>query len=58
MEKEVENTTSALNKFIKQVQSLVKSLAKEKSLNIPLSLSWNIRESIAIFLLNAWLDIR
>ncbi|MBK9736789.1 MAG: transposase [Saprospiraceae bacterium] len=30
MEKEVENTTSALNKFIKQVQSLVKSLAKEK----------------------------
>ena len=30
LETEVENTTSALNKFIKQVQSLVKSLAKEK----------------------------
>jgi transposase len=30
LEKEVENTTSALNKFIKEVQSLVKSIAKEK----------------------------
>lgn len=30
IEKEVENTTSALNKFIKEVQSLVKSIAKEK----------------------------
>jgi len=30
LEKEVENTTSALNKFIKEVQSLVKSKAKEK----------------------------
>lgn len=30
LETEVENTTSALNKFIKQVQSLVKSLTKEK----------------------------
>lgn len=30
LEKEVENTTSALNKFIKEVQSLAKSTAKEK----------------------------
>lgn len=30
LEKEIENTTSALNKFIKEVQSLVKSVAKEK----------------------------
>lgn len=30
LEKEVENTTSALNKFIKEVQSLLKSIAKEK----------------------------
>lgn len=30
LEKELENTTSALNKFIKEVQSLVKSIAKEK----------------------------
>jgi transposase len=30
LEKAVENTTSALNKFIKEVQSLVKSIAKEK----------------------------
>ncbi|MBK8624568.1 MAG: IS110 family transposase [Saprospiraceae bacterium] len=30
LEKEVENTTSALNKFIKEVQSIVKSIVKEK----------------------------
>lgn len=30
LEKEVENTTSALNKFIKEVQSLAKSIAKER----------------------------
>lgn len=30
LEKEVENTTSCLNKFIKHVQSLVKSIAKDK----------------------------
>jgi transposase len=30
LEKEVENTTSALNKFIKEVLSLIKGLAKEK----------------------------
>ena len=30
LEREVENTTSALNKFIKEVQSLAKSIAKEK----------------------------
>lgn len=30
LEKEVENTTSALNKFIKEVQSLIKTIAKEK----------------------------
>ena len=30
LEKEVENATSALNKFIKEVQSIVKSIVKEK----------------------------
>jgi transposase len=30
LEKEIENTTSALNKFIKHVQSLIKDIAKEK----------------------------
>lgn len=30
LETEVENTTSALNKFIKKVLSLIKSIAKEK----------------------------
>ncbi|MEZ4912109.1 MAG: transposase [Saprospiraceae bacterium] len=36
LETEVENTTSALNKFIKQVQSLVKSLANDKKSEYPL----------------------
>ncbi|MBK8700414.1 MAG: hypothetical protein IPN29_13150 [Saprospiraceae bacterium] len=30
LDKEIENTTSALNKFIKEVRSFVKSMAKEK----------------------------
>jgi hypothetical protein len=56
LEKEIENTTSALNKFIKEVQSLLRSIAKEKKSEYSLNLSWNIQESMATFLLNVWQD--